>query len=500
MRILLTNNTLDTRAGSELYVRDVALALLRRGHQPIACSRRLGDVANELRNATIPVIDDPAALSTPPDVIHAQHHLEAMTALACHANVPAIYVCHGWLPAEEAPPEHPRILRYLAVDDLVASRLSDECGLPPHRIETLLNFVDTKRFTRRPPLPVRPKRALVFSNQISELNGLPELRRACEANGIELETCGRLLGTATKSPEELLGGFDIVFAKARAALEAMAVGCAVVLCDARGLGPLVTTAQLDELRRFNFGVRLLLDPITVERLAQRIADYDNEDARSVTLRIRNEANLESTVDRLETLYAEVLTECSRVRSEPAHEHRALARYLRHGPLTGGDHFQLERSEFQVALARADDWSTSLTQQLECAARERKALEEQLSEKDLLSTELRERLETSIADLAQATASAEGLREQLEESDGRGRVASETLSRREQDLQMARRELARTKAALEEGRALQEALKTDLQRAREQLGAVQATRTWRLRERLIQRPWLARIYRSLAKLR
>lgn len=36
MRILLTNNTLGLRAGSELYVRDVALALLSRGHEPIA--------------------------------------------------------------------------------------------------------------------------------------------------------------------------------------------------------------------------------------------------------------------------------------------------------------------------------------------------------------------------------------------------------------------------------------------------------------------------------
>lgn len=42
MRVLITNNTLAGRAGSELYVRDLALALLRRGHTPLAYSTNLG--------------------------------------------------------------------------------------------------------------------------------------------------------------------------------------------------------------------------------------------------------------------------------------------------------------------------------------------------------------------------------------------------------------------------------------------------------------------------
>jgi hypothetical protein len=55
MRVLFTNNTLAGRMGTELYVRDVAVALLKRGHQPIAYSTILGDVADELRAAGIPV-------------------------------------------------------------------------------------------------------------------------------------------------------------------------------------------------------------------------------------------------------------------------------------------------------------------------------------------------------------------------------------------------------------------------------------------------------------
>src|SRR5688500_1599792 len=74
--VLLTNNALGVRGGSEMYVRDVALALLRRGHRPVAFSLVLGDVAAELRRATIPVVDDLTRLGEAPDVIHGHHHLE----------------------------------------------------------------------------------------------------------------------------------------------------------------------------------------------------------------------------------------------------------------------------------------------------------------------------------------------------------------------------------------------------------------------------------------
>ena len=52
--VLFTNNALATRAGTETYVRDAALALLRRGHRVAAFSLVLGEIADELRRATVP--------------------------------------------------------------------------------------------------------------------------------------------------------------------------------------------------------------------------------------------------------------------------------------------------------------------------------------------------------------------------------------------------------------------------------------------------------------
>ncbi len=286
LRILITNNTLATRAGSELYVRDLATALLDRGHSPIAYSTVLGDVAKELRAATVPVVGDLDALGTPPDVIHGQHHVETMTAVLRFPKVPAIYFCHGWTPWEEAPPRFPRILRYVAVDYTCRDRLVFEHGIPEERVRVLLNFVDLERFKPRGCLPAYTKRALIFSNAASEETHVPAIRKACARQGIALDVMGLSWGNPCERPEEALVRYDIVFAKGRAALEALAVGAAVVLCDAAGIGPMVTVDELDRLRSINFGIRALREPVHPAAVTREIARYDPLNAAEVSRLIR----------------------------------------------------------------------------------------------------------------------------------------------------------------------------------------------------------------------
>jgi hypothetical protein len=79
----------------------------------------------------------------------------------------------------------------------------------------------------------------------------------------------------------LLGQYDVVFAKAKAAMEAMAVGTAVILCDFSGIGPIVTSTRFEELRPLNFGFEALRDPLEPEHLLREIARYDPEDAPDV---------------------------------------------------------------------------------------------------------------------------------------------------------------------------------------------------------------------------
>ena len=329
LRILITNNTLGNRAGTELYVRDVATSLLARGHTPIAYSATLGEVAQELRSETIPVIDDLNSMAIAPDIIHGQHHLETMTALLRFPGVPAVYLCHGWLPWEEAPPSFPRILRYVAVDNTCRDRLIFEHGIPEDRVQVLLNFVDLARFKARGPLPAQPNRALVFSNSATENNYVRMIRAVCEKRNIQLDVVGLSAGTPQEHPESVLGAYDLVFAKGRAALESLAVGAAVVLCDWKGIGPLVTARQFDTLRSLNFGIRTLRQKISEDLIEGCIAQYDREDAAEVSRRARLLCGHEEAVDRLEELYREVLQEFhSTPKWDLVEEERAVSAYLR----------------------------------------------------------------------------------------------------------------------------------------------------------------------------
>ncbi|MEO7271457.1 MAG: glycosyltransferase family 4 protein [Vicinamibacterales bacterium] len=303
LSVLFTNNALGPRGGSETYVRDVALALLRRGHRPSAFSLVHGGVAAELRRATVPVIDDITRLGAPPDVIHGHHHLETLIAALAFPEVPVVNFCHGWLPWEEMPLHHPSVRRYVAVDEACVDRLVREEGLAPERVELLLNFVDLARFTRRPPLPARPARALVLSNAARPAGYAAAIRAACDAAGVTLDIVGAAAGHPTDVPEELLLNYDLVFAKGRTALEALAAGCATILADAVGAGPLVTPDNYDRLRRRNFGIRELSHAHDRQWYGDQIAQYQAGRCAQVTDRIRVDADQEVAVARLLQIYA-----------------------------------------------------------------------------------------------------------------------------------------------------------------------------------------------------
>ena len=328
MRVLLTNNTLAQRGGSELYVRDVAIELMRRGHQPVAYSTLLGEVAEELRQATVPVIRTLESMGEPPDIIHGQHHYETLTAMLWFPGVPAIHYCHGWLPWEEAPLRYPGIRRYVAVDEVCRERLIAEGGIAPEQIEVILNFFDQSRFPRRAALPRAPARALVFSNEFSERADLPVLREACSRCGIELDVMGIAAGKPEQQPGPLLAKYDVVFAKARAAIEAMAVGAAVVLCKPGRLGPMVTTGDFESLRRLNFGIRTLSRPLDADSLEAELRRYDAGEAAAVTELARERCEMQPAVDRIVRLYEAVIAEARpRRAATPAEWSRAVAGYL-----------------------------------------------------------------------------------------------------------------------------------------------------------------------------
>jgi hypothetical protein len=328
LKILITNNTLAARAGTELYVRDLALALARHGHEVAVYSNVLGEVAQEIESLGIAVCSDLSQVHFMPDIIHGQHHLETMTALLHFPDVPAVYFCHGIDPWEEIAPIHPRIIKYTAVCELTR-RACIKHGVPAHKLQVIHNFVDTVRFKPRGPLPVSPKRALVFSNLASKRNYLNAAREACRRAGLELHVRGIASKAPLHSPETVLGSYEIVFAKGRCALEAMAVGTAVVLCGEEGAGPMVACSNFDTLRPRNFGCATLgLMAPSATMLLDHINRYDPDDAVKVCNRVRSEASLDRTLTFIVGMYSEAIAQFFDLKPDPRAESVAVARYVR----------------------------------------------------------------------------------------------------------------------------------------------------------------------------
>ena len=307
LRVLITNYTLATRTGTETYVRDLALGLASRGHTPLVYTPEPGEIAAELADGGIEVRDSLAGFAAAPDIVHGHHTIPALQALLHFPEIPGVYVCHDAANPVDTPPRFPRILRHVAVDENCKERIV-RVGVPPGQVPVIYNSVDLSRFRPRDPLPAQPTRALLFSNYAREGTHLGPVRAACARAGLALDVIGSEVGNLSAAPETIIGQYDLVFAKARCALEAMAVGAAVILCDFRGAGPMVTSADLSELRRWNFGARTLRWPLDPQFLLTQITRYDPVDAAQVSRRIRASAALGAEVDQFVALYGEVLEE------------------------------------------------------------------------------------------------------------------------------------------------------------------------------------------------
>lgn len=306
LKILLTTFELESYSGLPLYTRDVALELKRQGHFPQVYTLKDGRVADELRDDGIFVTNNPSLINFQPDIIHGQHRISAMIAVKQFRKTPAIFINHNHTFWGDQAPFHPRIRQYFGVSRVCMEKLKKD-GVPEDRIHFLANFVDINRFIPRGKLPEKPRKALVFSNYANDQTHLPAIKEACRQAGLELDTIG-MFTNYTLKPESVLGNYDIIFAKAKAAIEAMAVGSAVILCDYAGAGPMVTSEEFYNLRLMNFGFQSLTKPLHPEHLLSQIALYNPEDALTVHNLMRTTGSLEEAAKDLAAIYQAVIND------------------------------------------------------------------------------------------------------------------------------------------------------------------------------------------------
>ena len=324
LTVLITNLWLVNPGGTQVVVRDIALGLLRRGHRPIVYSPMLGKASDALAARGVAVIDDLSQLGEAPDIIHGQHCIPCGEALIRFPETPAIYVCHGFTPWVAEPIHFPQIGAYVAVDEACRDRLVHTEGIDPARVLVIPNAVDFARVPpRSAPLAERPRRAAAFYKAAAA----GELRAACEQAGIAFDTVGWPANSRIPNAEQKLVQYDLVFATARAALEALCCGCAVIVADGRGFHGLVTPDNFATLRAMNFGLRSLTQPVTVDRCLEEIARYNRDDAAAVTARAREAADLTGTIEQYERLYEEVIAGARRPVIDEAARKQAEARFL-----------------------------------------------------------------------------------------------------------------------------------------------------------------------------
>ncbi len=323
MRVLATNCSLRGRSGTEIVTIDLALGLSGRGHEIAVFTPLIGRSADVLRNRGIVVTDRPEDLPWKPDIIHGHHNHVLAAALACFPEAPALFVSHSSNYWFDGPPLLPCVRRFFAVDEACRTRLIAEVGCEKEEIGLLPNAVDLELFSPRPPLPAKPQRALLLTKNTAHVAAV---RAAALQAGLEMDEIGSPFGREVEDLHARLGQYDLVFATARMALEALAVGCAVVVVDGRGLAGLVTLPLVNEWRSNNFGLRLLTRAPTVEAIATEIGRYDARDAALVSNRIRDTASLSIYLDRVEAIHRELVATPGNLPDATA-DLRAVGRFI-----------------------------------------------------------------------------------------------------------------------------------------------------------------------------
>ena len=328
LRILIAMCYLVHRTGAEMFTRDLAMWLRRRGHAVTVFATAFGDMADELRWASIACITDVADMAARPDVIIGNTHHETVRAMLHFHDVPALTICHDRSADHGRPARFSQVVRHVAVDENCAERLVHEFGIARERIELIQNGVDLGRFLLRDPLPATPRSAVVFSNYASHDAQLEEVRAACAERGLDLDVIGQGTGNHLPDPAAALRRYDIVFGKGRCATEALVTGNAVVVLDpSSGMGGMVTAASVAQARLWNFGRALMTRPITRQNVLAELDRYDVADATEAAAWMRQHGGLDASLGALEQLACRLAEEHGVVRVSAEQRASEAAEYM-----------------------------------------------------------------------------------------------------------------------------------------------------------------------------
>lgn len=301
-RILFSNFTLAGRSGTEVYLWDLASGLQARGWECGIYTPRPGRLAEAFRQRNIPVWHNLEAITMQPEVLHCQHTMESLALRERFPGIPALFMVHDGRSWHDTTPGLAGWSALVAVDDFSRERIMRETGLGEHQIEVIHNSVDTARFLPRAALPEVPLRAAIFTSNVAHDDHVQAARALFRKLDIALDELGPGAGRPIEDPENWLPRYDLVLGKGRCALEAMAVGSAVILIGAEGMGEMVTPENFAAFKKRNFGQSLLRPGMNPDFLEQQVLNYSAGSARRVQQLVRATCSLEGMVETFIQLY------------------------------------------------------------------------------------------------------------------------------------------------------------------------------------------------------
>jgi len=303
MKILIANVWIGGRSGSEVHTKELAIGLRRRGHSCTVFVGQLKQVDEDvrvLREAGVIVTEKPNPDEIP-DVIVGHHLRETTLACLLYPSTPAIQVCHDATSERDRAAGADIVQAWGAVDAFCQERFVLETGLPSEKIPLTFNPIDLLLFpAREMPSRTPPRKAALFFSCASTPIILTTIRHACERQGIALDVIGPGI-RFEQDPGRVLAGYDLVFGKARCAIEAMASGAHIILCAPEGIGPEVSLSNFHELRRRNFGRSLLTEPMGSALLERRILGLKSATTAELTRLIRHYNSTEKLAEHMEAL-------------------------------------------------------------------------------------------------------------------------------------------------------------------------------------------------------
>ena len=262
VRLVLANHAFARVGGTEKYLLTLAEHLQRLGHEAVVYAHELGPYSDHARECGVEVTDQLRELPERCDIAFAQDAIVAYELAERYADAPLVFRACSDVYDFELPPQLDGVVDQIVVVSDRYARLVEACAVSAP-VMRLRIPVDLARHEPRGRVREQPRRAVILGNYPDRFRAVSD---AWGRHGVEVAQVG--IANQRYDVAAALEEADIVVAKSRAAVEAMACGRPVYVFDVFGGDGWVTQANYAALEADNFagqGTDRVIDAASIER-------------------------------------------------------------------------------------------------------------------------------------------------------------------------------------------------------------------------------------------